>query len=128
MDDAAEPANPLSESGSRIGSSLTFGERWTFRGRHGFETSSTDNESRSLCVFGPFLFLTYYLQRGPRPVVTAGLLLASAALAWLAQLGADTGYVAGVLGPLIVIGIGVGMVVAPAARERTTAGRSPATP
>jgi EmrB/QacA subfamily drug resistance transporter len=51
---------------------------------------------------------------GPRPVVTVGLLIAAAAMAWLAQLGAHSSYAAGVLGPLLVVGIGVGMVVAPA--------------
>ena len=50
---------------------------------------------------------------GPKPVVTTGLVVAAGAMAWLAQLGAHTGYVAGVLGPLIVAGIGLGMVVAP---------------
>ena len=51
---------------------------------------------------------------GPRPVMTVGLLVAAGAMAWLAQLGTHTGYAAGVLGPIIVIGIGLGMVVAPA--------------
>lgn len=56
---------------------------------------------------------------GPRPVVTVGLLVAAGAMAWLAQLGAHTGYAAGVLGPLIVVGIGVGMVVAPSINTAT---------
>ena len=50
---------------------------------------------------------------GPRPVVTIGLLVAAGAMAWLAQLGPHTGYADGVLGPLILAGFGLGMVIAP---------------
>jgi EmrB/QacA subfamily drug resistance transporter len=56
---------------------------------------------------------------GPRPVVTTGLLVAAGAMAWLAQLGPDTSYVGGVLGPIIVAGFGLGMVVAPAINTGT---------
>jgi len=56
---------------------------------------------------------------GPRPVVTTGLLMASGALAWLAQLGPHTSYVSGVLGPIIIAGLGLGMVVAPAINTGT---------
>ena len=50
---------------------------------------------------------------GPKPLVVLGMLAASGGTAWLAQLGPHTGYAAGVLGPLILAGIGVGMVIAP---------------
>src|SRR3984957_6867462 len=50
---------------------------------------------------------------GPKPLVATGLLLAAGAMVWLAQLGAHTGYAAGILGPIIVAGVGLGMVVAP---------------
>jgi EmrB/QacA subfamily drug resistance transporter len=56
---------------------------------------------------------------GPRTLMPVGLLVAAGAMAWLAQLGAHTGYAAGVLGPIIVIGIGLGMVVAPAINTGT---------
>ena len=56
---------------------------------------------------------------GPRPVVTAGLLIATGAMAWLAQLGAHTSYVDGVLGPIVVAGLGLGLVVAPAINTGT---------
>ncbi len=49
---------------------------------------------------------------GPKPVVAAGMLAAAGGTAWLAQLGPHTGYAAGVLGPLILAGIGLGMVIA----------------
>jgi EmrB/QacA subfamily drug resistance transporter len=51
---------------------------------------------------------------GPRSVMSVGLAVAAGAMLWLAQLGPHTGYAQGVLGPVIVLGIGLGMVVAPA--------------
>jgi MFS family permease len=56
---------------------------------------------------------------GPRPILTAGLLLGAAAMAWLAQLGASTSYADGVLGPIILAGFGLGMVVAPSINTGT---------
>jgi predicted MFS family arabinose efflux permease len=50
---------------------------------------------------------------GPRLLVTSGMLAASGGAAWLAQLGPHSGYAAAVLGPLILAGIGVGLVIAP---------------
>src|SRR5579863_8455556 len=50
---------------------------------------------------------------GPKPLVALGMLAASGGAAWLAQLGPHTGYATGVLGPLILAGIGIGMVIAP---------------
>jgi MFS family permease len=50
---------------------------------------------------------------GPKPLVAAGMLAASGGMVWLAQLGSHTGYPAGVLGPIILAGIGLGMVIAP---------------
>jgi hypothetical protein len=38
---------------------------------------------------------------------------------WLAQLGTHTGYVGGVVGPIIVSGIGMGIVFAPAINAGT---------
>jgi hypothetical protein len=46
-------------------------------------------------------------------LVACGMLAAAGGMAWLAQLGPRTGYAAGVLGPLILVGIGLGMVIAP---------------
>jgi|SRR5579862_1352025 len=56
---------------------------------------------------------------GPRPLAPAGLAVGAGALAWLAQLGPHTGYAGGVLGPLIVIGLGLGMVIAPSINAGT---------
>jgi hypothetical protein len=56
---------------------------------------------------------------GPRPLVACGMLAASGGTAWLAQLGPHTGYGTGVLGPLILAGIGMGIVIAPAINTGT---------
>jgi EmrB/QacA subfamily drug resistance transporter len=50
---------------------------------------------------------------GPKPLVASGMLAAAGAMVWLAQLGPHTGYAAGVLGPIILASVGVGMVIAP---------------
>src|SRR6266480_469991 len=50
---------------------------------------------------------------GPKPLIAFGMLSASAGSAWLAELSPHTGYATGVLGPLILTGIGLGMVIAP---------------
>jgi hypothetical protein len=50
---------------------------------------------------------------GPKPLVASGMLAAAGAMVWLAQLGPHTAYAAGVLGPIILAGIGVGLVIAP---------------
>src|SRR2546430_8897022 len=56
---------------------------------------------------------------GPRPLIASGMLAAAGGTAWLAQLGPHTGYATGVLGPLILAGAGVGMVIAPAINTGT---------
>jgi EmrB/QacA subfamily drug resistance transporter len=50
----------------------------------------------------PRLFQRY----GVRPVMVTGATVMTAALAWLTQISATSGYVAGVLGPLVVFGLG----------------------
>jgi EmrB/QacA subfamily drug resistance transporter len=56
---------------------------------------------------------------GPKPLVASGMLAAAGGTAWLAQLGPHTGYTTGVLGPLILVGVGLGMVIAPAINTGT---------
>jgi hypothetical protein len=51
---------------------------------------------------------------GPKPLIAFGMLAAAGGAAWLAQLGPHNGYTTGLLGPLILAGIGLGMVIAPA--------------
>ncbi len=47
------------------------------------------------------------------------MLIASGAMVWLAQLGPHSGYVAGLLGPLILVAVGMGMVIAPSINTGT---------
>ena len=56
---------------------------------------------------------------GPKPLVASGMLAAAGGTAWLAQLGPRTGYTTSVLGPLILAGVGLGMVIAPAINTGT---------
>jgi EmrB/QacA subfamily drug resistance transporter len=50
---------------------------------------------------------------GPKPLVVTGGLLLVAGLAWLTRLTAASGYLTGVLGPLVVLGIGAGIGFSP---------------
>jgi EmrB/QacA subfamily drug resistance transporter len=56
---------------------------------------------------------------GPKPLVAVGMAAAAGGAAWLAQLGPHTAYAAGVLGPLILSGVGLGLVIAPAINTGT---------
>jgi EmrB/QacA subfamily drug resistance transporter len=50
---------------------------------------------------------------GPKPLVALGMLVATGAMVWLAQLGPHGEYTGSLLGPLIMVGIGMGAVIAP---------------
>jgi EmrB/QacA subfamily drug resistance transporter len=56
---------------------------------------------------------------GPRPLVAAGMLAAAGGAAWLAQITPHTGYASGVLGPMILASVGLGLVIAPAINTGT---------
>jgi len=56
---------------------------------------------------------------GPRPLVSTGMVLASIAMALLAQLKVDSTYAAHVLPPLLVMGVGLGLIFAPAMSTAT---------
>ena len=56
---------------------------------------------------------------GPKPLVATGFVVAAGAMTWFAQLGPHTAYVDGVLGPLILTGAGLGMVIAPSINTGT---------
>ena len=56
---------------------------------------------------------------GPRPPVTLGMLLAAGGMVWLTRIGVHSGYVAAVLGPLLIVGMGFGLTTAPAMNTGT---------
>jgi EmrB/QacA subfamily drug resistance transporter len=58
---------------------------------------------------------------GPKPVVPTGMALAAAGLIWLTALSVHSGYAAHVLPPLLVMGVGLGLVM-PSAMSLATLG------
>ena len=50
---------------------------------------------------------------GPRRLMTTGALLATGGLAWLSQVSVDSGYLDGVLGPMLLFGLGMGLLFVP---------------
>ncbi len=56
---------------------------------------------------------------GPRPLVPTGMVVAAAGLLLLTRIGLHSGYGSVILPPLLVIGVGVGLVFAPAFNTAT---------
>jgi len=56
---------------------------------------------------------------GPKPLVATGMAIAAGAMIWFTRLGGHTSYVGGILGPLILTGAGLGMVIAPSINTGT---------
>ena len=56
---------------------------------------------------------------GPRPLIPVGMLMGAAGLFWLTGLTIHSHYFTSVLGPLIVIGLGMGLIFAPAFNTAT---------
>jgi EmrB/QacA subfamily drug resistance transporter len=56
---------------------------------------------------------------GPRPMVTAGMVLSGVGMALLTRVGVDTGYASHVLPALMIAGAGMGLVMAPAMSTAT---------
>ncbi|GKQ39191.1 MFS transporter [Streptomyces sp. A012304] len=56
---------------------------------------------------------------GPKPIVPFGMVLAAAGLVWLTALETDSTYAAHVLPPLLVFGLGLGLVMAPSMSAAT---------
>jgi EmrB/QacA subfamily drug resistance transporter len=51
---------------------------------------------------------------GHKPLIVPGMAAAALAMVWLAQVGVDSSYATHVLPPLVVMGLGLGLVFAPA--------------
>ncbi len=52
-------------------------------------------------------------KRGPKPFMVLGAILALAGLAWLSRISASSGYVDGLLGPIMVFAAGMGCLFVP---------------
>jgi EmrB/QacA subfamily drug resistance transporter len=50
---------------------------------------------------------------GVKPMMIVGMLPTIAAMAWLSRVSSDTGYWAGVFGPMLLLGLGMGLVFVP---------------
>ncbi|HVB42079.1 MAG TPA: MFS transporter [Streptosporangiaceae bacterium] len=50
---------------------------------------------------------------GPKPLMVAGLLPVLAGMTWLAQISAGTSYLSGIFGPMLLLGIGMGVTFVP---------------
>jgi EmrB/QacA subfamily drug resistance transporter len=61
---------------------------------------------------------------GPKPLITAGLLIGAGGMAWLTRIGVDSGYASHLLGPLMIVGAGMGLIFA-AALSAGTSGVAP---
>ena len=57
---------------------------------------------------------------GPRPLIPTGMMLAALGMAWLARLGVDATYTHDVLGPIVVLGVGMGTAFSPAVATATS--------
>jgi len=51
---------------------------------------------------------------GPRPLIPTGMTIAAWGMYWLHHLSESSTYAGGVLGPIVVLGLGVGLTIAPA--------------
>jgi EmrB/QacA subfamily drug resistance transporter len=56
---------------------------------------------------------------GPKPLVGLGMLIATGGTVWLTRVGAHSGYASAVLGPLMVVALGIGQVIGPAENTGT---------
>ncbi|MFJ9627360.1 MFS transporter [Streptomyces sp. NPDC091280] len=57
---------------------------------------------------------------GPKPIVPLGMGIAAAAMVWLTGLDLDSGYATHIMPPLIVAGLGMGLIMAPAMNLATS--------
>jgi predicted MFS family arabinose efflux permease len=50
---------------------------------------------------------------GPKPLMVTGALMSVAGLAWVSRVSVETGYLDGILGPMLLFGLGMGLLVVP---------------
>lgn len=68
----------------------------------------------SLVQFGASLFVSRLTRRiGNGPLLVIGLVLVTAGMAWITQLTAETPFLIGAVGPLVLLGLGQGLAFGP---------------
>jgi EmrB/QacA subfamily drug resistance transporter len=56
---------------------------------------------------------------GPKPLIAAGMVFNAVGMAWLTRIGVHSGYASALLGPLVVTGLGMGLIFSAAANTGT---------
>jgi MFS family permease len=68
----------------------------------------------SAAIIGASQFAARSLPRiGPRRLMTAGAVLGTVGIAWLTQISVTSDYLTGILGPMLVFGVGMGLLFVP---------------
>ena len=56
---------------------------------------------------------------GPRPLITLGLLSAAVGMAWLTRIGVHSDYASALFGPIVMVGLGLGLIFSAVANTAT---------
>ncbi|HEY3873547.1 MAG TPA: MFS transporter [Actinocrinis sp.] len=68
----------------------------------------------TVLIFGITRLIPRFLPRfGPKPVALLGTVLMASGLGWLTQISAHSGYAADLLGPMVLMGLGLGLAFSP---------------
>lgn len=79
----------------------------------------------TIVQFASSLFVARLTRRfGSAPLVVAGLALVLAGMAWMAQITADTAFLIGAVGPLVLLGLGQGIAFGPLTSAGVAGARS----
>jgi EmrB/QacA subfamily drug resistance transporter len=73
----------------------------------------------TLMVFANVSQIVLMPRTGPKPLVGFGLLIAAAGMVWLTRIGVHSSYAGGVLGPLMITAVGLGLTIAPSVNTGT---------
>ena len=67
----------------------------------------------ALMIFAQVANVVLLPRIGPKPLIATGLLVAAAGMVWLTGIGVHSSYVTAVLGPMVVVGAGIGLSLPP---------------
>jgi EmrB/QacA subfamily drug resistance transporter len=73
-----------------------------------------------LIAAGAQLTARFVTRLGPRPLILMGSVIAAAGLAWLSRITPDSAFLPALLGPFVLIGLGMGFSVTPVTVAGTT--------